>query len=169
MRHPIRTTLLVVAAVVLLTGCTTSQDFRLVLLVLDKESGRPIPIARIELDDQVNEERKEDYSRLEEPNPLAVVNDDGKAEQEQREYRWRAPATDGEGKLEYGFRVSPYPPYERPWYLRVVKKGYEPVVIDIHPYPEPAATRGRISQPVIVEMTPKKKPHFVGPPLIPAP
>ncbi|SRR6266545_4999334 len=86
MRHPSRTALIAFTVVVLLTGCSWSQVFRLSLTVVDKDTGKPIPGAKVDVDaSSLNEERKNEQV------------DTGRQ-------------TDEAGRLDYDFSISGYPP-----------------------------------------------------------
>jgi hypothetical protein len=139
MSHPFRTTSLVIAAVVLLTGCSWSQVFQLNLTVVDKTDGTPIPSALVVVDTSLtNEERRND----------PVTTETGFQ-------------TDKAGRLEYDFSISGYTPTHSGadrWYLKVSREGYEPVVIDIKPQPPPERREGKIPLTVKVEMRPAKNP-----------
>jgi hypothetical protein len=140
MGYPFRTTALVIAAVVLLTGCSWSQVFRLSLTVVDKTDGAPVPGAKVVVDTFLtNEERKTD------PVPPETELQ-----------------TDAAGRLEYDFSISGYTPTASGadrWYLKVRKEGYEPVVIDIKPNPAPERGRDKpLPLAVKVEMQPVKPP-----------
>lgn len=140
MGRPFRTTALAVAAVVLLTGCSWVQVFRLSLTVVDKTDGAPVPGATVVVDTSAtNEERKNDSVP-----PEAGLQ------------------TDEAGHLEYDFSISGYTPTASGgdrWYLKVRREGYEPVVIDIKPNPAPERSRDKpIPLTVKVEMQPVKPP-----------
>ena len=139
MSHPFRTTSLVIAAVVLLTGCSWSQVFQLSLTVVDKTDGTPIPSALVVVDTSLtNEERRND----------PVTTETGFQ-------------TDKAGRLEYDFSISGYTPAHSGadrWYLKVSKEGYEPVVIDVKPKPPPERREGKIPLTVKVEMRPANPP-----------
>jgi hypothetical protein len=139
MRHPFRTTIVVIAAVVPLTGCSWSQVFQLSLTVVDKTDGTPIPGATVLVDTSLaNEERKND-----------PVHETGFQ-------------TDQAGRLEYDFSIPGYTPTASGgdrWYLKVRKAGYEPVVLDIKPNPPPERSRDQhLPLTVKVEMRPVTKP-----------
>jgi hypothetical protein len=135
MRHRCRTVLLSVAAVVLLTSCSTSQAFHLLVTVLTAD-GTPVAGAKVLLDTQGVEERKLDP-----------------------EYGWpHDGATDAQGRFAHDFSVSPYPSDDPRWYLKVSKDGFETVVIDIKPDPQPEKSRERIELTRTVELRPKPPP-----------
>jgi len=126
---------MVIGAVVLLTGCSWSQVFRLSVTVVDKADGKPIPGAEVLVDAFVtNEERKD------EPIPEG----------------WGGVRTDEAGRLDTDFSISGYTPTSSGgdrWYLKVRKEGYEPVVIDIKPNPPPERNKeGPIPLTAKVEM-----------------
>lgn len=125
--RPYRLSVLAFTAVILLTGCSWSQVFRLSLTVVDKTDGKSIPGAKVVVDaSEINEERKND------PVPQDTENQ-----------------TNEMGRLGYEFSISGYTPTNsggRRWYLKVRKEGYEPVVIDIKPDPPPPRNRDR--QPI---------------------
>ena len=62
--------------------------------------------------------------------------------------------TDEEGRLTDDFLISPYPSDAPHWYLKLVKEGFDPVVIDIKPASQP---KGAEKTPlnIEVEMRPK--------------
>src|SRR5579872_2102643 len=136
MSHQLRTTFLVIVAVVLLTGCSWSQVFRISLTVVDKTDSKPITGAQAEVDTSYSsDERKND------PVPPGTGHQ-----------------TDVAGSLDFDVSISGYTPTssggER-WYLKVRKEGYEPVVIDIKPKPAPERNKdGPIPLNVKVEMQP---------------
>lgn len=130
MRHPYRTMSLVVASVVLLTGCSMSHKYTLILTVLDAETGEPVEGAIVVIDIQGDEKRKHNH-------------DDSTS----------IPPTDKEGRLTYELRAAHYDFRNPAWYLKVRKYGYEPVVIDIKPEKEPDSYDVR-PLPVTVRMKP---------------
>jgi len=134
-RHSYRTIGLAVVAVVLLTGCSTANYFRLLLTVKDANTGEPVEGIIAVLDAPSSEQHKN------EPDFGHLI----------------PPSTNADGQLTYEFMVSPYPS-DRPWYLKVRKEGYEPVVIDIMPNPQPERKGNEKSPlPVTVEMKPLAK------------
>jgi hypothetical protein len=140
MRHPIRTSLLVFAAVALLTGCSWSQVFRLSVTVVDKTDGNPISEADVQLDP---------FPRAEERKDDPIPKDTGLR-------------TDVGGRLEHDLSISGYTPTasgDERWYLKVRKAGYEPVVIDIKPDPLPERSPDKPTPlSVRVELRPLGKP-----------
>jgi hypothetical protein len=126
----------VIAAVVLLTGCSWSQVFRLSLTVVNRTNGTPIAGAVVDVDTfATNEEGKND------PVPETGYQ------------------TNEAGRLDYDFSISGYTPTSSGadrWYLKVRKDGYEPVVVDIKPPPE-RKKDGPIPLAVTVEMRPVEK------------
>jgi hypothetical protein len=137
MRHPYRTTALVITAVVLLTGCQTGHYFLLVVTVLDAGTGQPVPGAKVRLDASGSAEgQRADLDAG--YHAFGETGDDGRFGQE--------------------VRISPYPSSEPHWWLKVRKDGYEPAVIDVKPNPQPPGTAGEKSQlPVTVELKPLAK------------
>jgi hypothetical protein len=132
MTHPLRTTLLVITAVVFLTGCSWTQVFRLTLTVLDKRDGTPISGAKVAVDAYTsNEEGKNDFG------PETGLQ------------------TDEAGRVDFDFSIPGYTPTASGggrWYLKVQKDGYEPMVTDIKPNPPPERREGKIPVTVKVEM-----------------
>jgi hypothetical protein len=127
---------LLFTAAVLLTGCSTAQTFQLLLTVLNKADGKPVPEVKVTLDTLGVEERKLDEN-----------------------YGWPHDAkTDVSGKFAYDYLVSPYPSEAPHWYLKVSKEGFEPVVIDIKPSPQPEKTDARIPLNLTVEIQPEAEP-----------
>lgn len=137
MRHPYRTIGLAVAAVVLLTGCSTANHFRLLLTVKDANTGEPVEGVTGVIDDTLSAEERKN-----EPDfgfPLVI-------------------GTNADGQLTYEFMVSPYPSDAPHWYLKLKKEGYEPAVIDIKPNPQPKRNGDeKPPLPVTVEMKPLAK------------
>jgi hypothetical protein len=135
MRHPCLTVPLVVAGLVVLTGCSTSQVFDLVLVVRNKADGRPLQGVTASLDTLGRQQEGEEFP---------VVG-----------------STDSEGRLVHELGVSPYPPYEgRRWMLRVRKDGFVTVEQDIRPDPLPSRERDvKFPLPVTVEMQPARGPR----------
>ena len=135
MRHPYRTVLLVIAAVVLLTGCSTSHTFRLLLEVKNADDGQPVEGVTAVLDTVLSEDRK---------HGMDVGSAIGK--------------TDAEGKVTHEFKIAGYTrDSSYPWYLKLQKEGFEPQVIDINPrqdFPEGEKT---MPLPVTVRMRPLPK------------
>ena len=132
MRHPYRTIGLAVGTVVLLSGCTTMGHFRLLLTVKDAETGEPLEFATGDLDTRGNEERKHEMTQS-----------------------GQLPWTNENGQSTYDFQVSPYP-HDRPhWYLKLRKEGFESVVIDIKPNPQPEQKR---NEPMLLHVTVEMKP-----------
>jgi hypothetical protein len=141
-RHPYRTFLLTITCILLLTGCSTIQHFDLVVTVLNKGDGSPVSGAKVKIDTSGNEKNKEDYTYG----------------------RWSFnDKTDEDGKVAYegegfdDFWVSPYPSDLPHWYLKVSKEGFESLLIDIKPSPQPPRTASdkRLPLHVTVEMRPK--------------
>jgi hypothetical protein len=110
MRHPYRTTVIAIAAVVLLSGCSWHCAFHLLLTVKNADDGSPVPGATAVLDTSLPDERKQDLNAGQ---PIG--------------------STDAEGKLAHDFTISGYTSSDGPWYLKLQKDGFEPVVIDISP------------------------------------
>jgi hypothetical protein len=134
MRHPYRTTFLIVSTIILLTGCSTSQTFQLILSVRNKTDGKPVSDVQVTIDTLGIEERKFDM-----------------------DYGWPRATTDADGRLSQDFMVSPYPNDRYHWYLRVSKEGFEPLVIDIKPATQPPKTTEASPLKVDVELEPIKK------------
>jgi hypothetical protein len=135
MRHPYRTVGLALVAVVLLTGCSTANYFRLLLTVKDADTGKPIEGVTGVLDVQLSEQHKNEL-------------DHGYS---------LGGGTNADGQLTHEFMVSPYPS-DWPWYLKLKKEGYEPVTIDIKPNPQPERKHDeKTPLPVTVEMKPLTK------------
>jgi hypothetical protein len=134
-RHPYRTTVLVVAAVVFLTGCSWSQTFTLFLTVRNAEDGQPVPGAAVKLDTLGSEERKDEHDY--------GVGPGGQ--------------TGPDGRFEHDFRISGYTESgsER-WYLKVKKDGFEPQVINIRPANQPRKPDEKIPLRVEVRLRPVK-------------
>ena len=135
MRHPYRTVSLVVVAVVLLTGCSTSHTFRLLLTVKSADTGEPVEGAIPVLHESVDDERKNDM-----------------------EYGWHHfEPTDATGRVTVEFKVSGYTSSSTSrWYLKIRKDGFEPQVIDINPRVQVKA--GEVTPlPVTVELKPLAK------------
>lgn len=123
------------AAVLLLSGCSYSYDFHVLVSVLGAD-GKPLGGATVRLDTMGNEERKLD---LEHGVPQGA-------------------AEDGVGRFPIDFSVSDAAGEHRgPWYLKVSKEGFEPVVVDIHPDPPvKMSTRDRITlDPRTIILRPK--------------
>jgi hypothetical protein len=138
MRHPYRVAFLVFGTIGLLTGCSTVQRFNVLVTVLNKADGTPVSGAKVILDDLGVEERKLDHD-------YGGWPEDDK--------------TDANGQTAWDdFLVSPYPSYHPHWYLKVSKEGFEPVVIDIKPSPQPPRTNATIPLNVTVKMRPKAAP-----------
>jgi hypothetical protein len=136
MRHPYRTIGLAVAAVVLLTGCSTANHFRLLLTVKNADTGEPLEGVTGVLTTSPSEERK---NELDYGFPLVV-------------------GTNADGQLTHEFMVSPYPSDAPHWYLKLKKEGYDPVIIDIKPNPQPERKGNeKHPLPVTVEMKPLAK------------
>ena len=133
MRYPIRTLALAAVAVTLLTGCSVSYPFQLVLMVVSDEDGRPIEGATVVLDttDTVEHEGKMDYGQ-----------GSGKS--------------DAGGQLLHDFSISQAPDRYAHWYLKIQHPDFEPVVIDIRPNPVPKSNE-KIQIPVSVKMKPLPK------------
>jgi hypothetical protein len=138
MSHPYRTAALVFTAIVTLTGCSTGQTFHLVLTILNKTDGQPVSGAKVVLDKQGVEERKQDVDYGQHEHNVKV---------------------DENGAITFDFLVSPYPPDPgRQWFLKVSKDGFEPVVIDIKPSPLPSRADEILPLIVTVEMQKKAAP-----------
>ena len=138
MRHLYRTLFLVFTAVVLLTGCSTSHTFQLLLLVRNKADGTPLSGVNLNLSTNWgNEEHKLD-TIYGEWNP--------------------SPTTDAAGRFTRNFMVSPYPSDHPHWYLKLTKEGFEPMAVDIKPSPQPRKHDGITPLNVEVEMQPMKQP-----------
>jgi hypothetical protein len=137
MRHPYRTIGLAIVTVVLLTGCSTANYFRLLLTVKDGDTGKPVEGVTGIIDYTTNAE--------EQKNDLTIgLSSTG--------------STNADGQLTHDFMVSPYPSNAPHWYLKLKKEGYEPAVIDIKPNPEPERKRDeKHPLPVVVEMKPLAK------------
>jgi hypothetical protein len=134
-QRPYKTTAVVAAAVVLLTGCSWSQTFTLFLTVRNADDGRAVEGAGVTLDYFGDEERKHDL-------------DHGLATGE----------TGPDGRYERDFGISGYTASDtRPWYLKVRKDGFEPEVINIHPANQPRKPDEKIPLRVEVKLRPVKK------------
>ena len=135
MRHPYRTAALAFAAVTLLTGCSWSCTFNLLLTVINADDGKPVPGVTVVLDTySLAEDRKQD---------LDAGGQIG--------------STDGQGQLTHEFSISGYTSSEGPWFLKLRKEGFEPVVKDISPHKEAKKGGERNPLPVNVEMKPLPK------------
>lgn len=133
MRHPYRTAGLCVAAVVLLTGCSTLHTFRLLLTVTNADDGQPVEDVTPVLEVNALPERKNDF-----------------------DVGYKVGTTDARGRLEYEFKVSGYTSGQSsPWYLKFRKEGFEPQVIDINPRTQ---ARGDAVNPVPVTVKLKPSP-----------
>lgn len=133
MRYPRRTIALAAAAVVLLTGCSTSHAFRLLLTVTNADDGTPVQGATVVLDTSQSEARMHDLAHGSQIGP-----------------------TDAAGKLTHDFSFGGYTKRTGPWYLKVQKEGFEPRVIDISPRTD--AKSGEPNPlPVAVELKPLAK------------
>ena len=136
MRHPYRTTAITLATVALLTGCSWSCTFNLLLTVRNADDGKPMPGVTVRLDTI-------SYA-VEQKQELDAGQQIG--------------STDGQGQLTHEFRISGYTPSGGPWFLKLRKEGFEPVVIDINPRKEAKKGGERNPLPVDVQMKllPKK-------------
>ena len=138
MRHPYRTTAVSLSAVLLLTGCSWTCMFDFTLTVSNADDGKPVPGVTVILDyiaDPETENRKQ-------------AMDQGSL----------FGSTDAEGKLTKRFGVGGYTSGSGPWYLKLQKEGFEPVVMDISP--KTSAEKGTDSKnplPVTVKMKPLAK------------
>jgi hypothetical protein len=111
MRHPYRTVAVALAAVVLLTSCSWDCAFHLVLTVTNAEDGEPVPGVTALLDTHgILEGHKDDLNAGDEIG-----------------------STGEDGTLTHDFVIAGYTKSQGPWYLKLKKKGFEPVVIDISP------------------------------------
>lgn len=136
MRHPGRAIALAAIAVVLLTGCSWSCSFRLLLTVENAADGTPLPEATAVLDTgTLAEERKGDPD---EGSLLAPTND--------------------AGQLTFDFNSAGYTSTTGPWYLKVRKEGFEPQVIDVSPHVEvKSGGKERHPLPVTIRLKPLPK------------
>jgi hypothetical protein len=133
MRHPYRTVPLVVAAVVLLTGCSYSYPIQLLLTVKNADDGKPVEGVTGVLDTLAVEERKQDL-------------DYGSSFSNR---------TNADGLLTHEFTAG-NTDHKGPWYLKLQKDGFEPLVIAIRPSPVPKSGE-QTPVPVTVEMKPLPK------------
>src|SRR5262245_44750458 len=133
MRHPYRTAGLAIATVALLTGCSWPCVFDLALTVKNAEDGNPVP-------------------------GVSAVLDTSLAGAEARKQNLNAGdqlgSTDAEGKLTHNFRISGYTSRYGPWYLKLQKEGFEPVVVDISPRKDAKKGGEPNPLPVAVDMKP---------------
>jgi hypothetical protein len=111
MRHPYRTVGLTIAAVVLLTGCSNSYTFNLLLTVTNQDDGQPVEGVTVVLDTAINAE--EQKQKLDAGSLLD--------------------ATSAEGKLTHRFNYAGYFRTSGPWYLKLQKEGFVSQVIDVSP------------------------------------
>src|SRR5690349_4847632 len=102
MRHPHQTLGLAAVAVVLLTGCSTANYFRLLLTVKDADTGKPVEGVIGVLDTGPSSEERKN-----EPDFGYLI----------------PPSTNVDGQLTNEFMISPYPS-DRPWYLKLRREGY---------------------------------------------
>ena len=135
MRHPYRTVPIVVATVVLLTGCSVSYPFQLLLTVKNAEDGQPI------------EGVTGYFGQSNEDEPNAQFEYGFPLRQE----------TNAEGRLTYDFQVSGSPDHYAHWYLKLRKDGFTPLVIDVRPGVVPKNNDPKTPIPVVVKMEPLPK------------
>jgi hypothetical protein len=137
MRHPYRTVSLVVVTLVLLTGCSTSHTFQLLLTVKNAETGESVPGAKVVLD-------------------AGTLSGDRKGDMEAGHHALGS--TNEDGQFSYDVFISPYPSDVPHWFLKLQKDGFEPLVIDIKPASQPRKRDGeKVPLPVVVEMKPLPK------------
>ena len=131
MRHPIRTIALAAVATVMLTGCSISYPFQLLLTVENEDGGQPVEGVTVALDttDENADKLRLDYG-----------------------FRCRG-TTDSSGRLTDDFQIEGSPNAYKHWHLKLQKDGFEPVVVDIRPDPVPNS-RDRTPIPVAVKMKP---------------
>ena len=131
MRNPIRTIAVAATAITLLSGCSYSYPFQLLLTVKDAETGNPIEGVTGVL--HMTEDVEHKY-RMESGSSLGQETGAG-------------------GGLMHDFQIRNKPDQYRHWYLKLRKEGYEPLVVDIRPDPVPE-THDRTPVPVAVKMKP---------------
>ena len=131
MRHPIRTIALAAVATILLTGCSISYPFQLLLTVENEDGGQPLEDVTIVLD---------------------TTDADDNMTQTDYGVHFRG-TTDSSGGLTHDFHITQAPDFYKHWYLKLQKDGFEPVVVDIRPDPVPNS-RDRTPIPVAVKMKP---------------
>ena len=125
---------LLVVAVVLLTGCSWSYKFRLLLTVKNADDGTPVQGVTAVLDDPVlADERKQDLNAGS-----------------------RLGTTDAGGELTHDF-IRNGSGWSDPWYLKLKKEGFEPQVIDINPRKDGLKSGEPNPLPIAVEMKPLPK------------
>jgi hypothetical protein len=136
MRHPYRTAAVAFAAVVLLTGCSWSCTFDLLLTVTNADDGNPVSDVSAVLDTSPGhaDERKNDPDAGDQ---LGTTNADG--------------------KLAHDFTISGYTSSDGPWYLKLRKEGFEPVILDISPRKTAKKGRELNPLPVAIRMKPLAK------------
>ena len=135
MRHPIRTIALAAIAVVLLTGCSISYPFQLLLTVENEDDGQPLEGVTVVL-----KTTSGDANRLGMDNGSQLGD-----------------ATDSTGRFTHEFQIMNSPDNDKHWYLKLQKEGFETVVVDIRPDPVPSS-RDRTPIPVTVKMKPLPPP-----------
>ena len=134
MRHPCRTVPLVAVAVVLLTGCSRSFPYQLLLTVRDADTGASAEGVSVILD-------------------ASILAEERKANMEEGYHA--VGATDKEGQFAQEVRVNSYPQETNCWYLKLRKDGFEPLTVTIKP-PEPRSGEV-VPLPVTVELKPLPK------------
>jgi hypothetical protein len=137
MRHPYRSVGLATVAIVL-TSCSVSYPFELLLTVKNTEDGTPIEGVSVVLDPTNTTESKDDFKQGNYPSPT-----------HRRE-------TNADGQLSVYFQFNSRHDVGRFWWLKLRKEGFEPTVIDIRPDPVPESTQ-RTVLPVTVQMKPLPK------------
>jgi hypothetical protein len=121
-------------AIVLLTGCSWSRSFSLLLTVENANDGQPVPDVSAVLDTRaMADERKGDP-------------DEGT----------RLLPTDAVRKLTFDFNIGGYTKSDGPWYLKIRKDGFEPQEVDISPHVE-VKNGERYPLPVTVRIKPLPK------------
>lgn len=135
MRHRYRTIGLAIATIVLLSGCSWSNTFQLLLTVTSADDKQPVGGVAAVLDTLgAVEERKQ---QLDAGSPIGT--------------------TDAAGQLRHNFTISGYTSNSGPWYLKLQKEGFEPLIIDISP--KRSVNEREVPLPVTAEMKPiAKKP-----------
>jgi hypothetical protein len=139
MRHPYRTVSLVVVTLVLLTGCSVSYPFQLLLTVKNADDGTPVEGVTVVLDTTNADEDRLQFDRGSYPSPSSDRQ------------------TDAEGRLTFTFQINNEPHRYAYWFLKLRKDGFEPAVVDIRPNPVPKNHRETTPLPVVVEMKPLPK------------
>ena len=132
MRHPIRTIALAAIATILLTGCSVSYPFQLLLKVETEDDGQPLEGVTVVLD---TTSEYADKWRM----------DHG--------FHHGVP-TDASGRVVLDFQITQAPDIYKHWFLKLQKDGYESTVIDIRPNPVPNS-RDRTPIPITVKMKPR--------------